>query len=85
MSTNSTALACTLDDFSQLETLPFYKQANGFEEEIVKGIPHHIIPTYVYLRAQAFKNYKRKEENHEKEEFFEKKNERWIRSSSENE
>ena len=57
---STAALACQLEDFKKLDNLPFYKQANGYADEVLKEMPNHVIPTYIYLREQSNKNYKKR-------------------------
>ena len=60
MSASPQALACKLEDFKQLDNLPFYKNPQGYIEEILKTLPSYVIATYLYLLDQSMKNYKRR-------------------------
>jgi DNA-binding transcriptional ArsR family regulator len=60
MSTNSTALACQLEDFKQLDNLAFYKNPHGYVEEVLKTLPGYVVATYFYLLEQSMKNYKKR-------------------------
>ena len=58
MSTNSTALACKLEDFKQLDNKPFHKYTRGYLEIINRNLSSAEFRIYTYLKEQSLRNYK---------------------------
>ena len=58
MSTNSTALACQLEDLKQLDNKPFNKYPRGYLQAVKKRLTPAEYSTFMEIREESFKNYK---------------------------